>query len=232
MRVTIRYFAVLREAAGRSAEERVLSPGTSVGDLLDRLAEDYPIVDRLRAYSRVMVNQEYVPLDHPLSDGDEFVIIPPVSGGAGPFRVVQEPIDPDEVTAAVAAPDAGAIVTFQGTVRDNARGRRVLYLEYDAYPAAAEKTLAQIGDEIRERWGIDRVAITHRIGRVEIGEPSVVIAVASPHRAEAFDACRYAIDRIKEIVPIWKKEAYEGGETWIGSEAAYQEQFGHSTSRK
>ena len=142
MRVTIRYFAVLREAAGRSAEERVLSPGTSVGDLLDRLAEDYPIVGRLRAYSRVMVNQEYVPLDHPLADGDEFVIIPPVSGGAGPFRVVTEPIDPDDVAAAVAAPDAGAIVTFQGTVRDNARGRRVLYLEYDAYPAAAEKTLA------------------------------------------------------------------------------------------
>lgn len=232
MRVTIRYFAVLRDAAGRSVEERVLPPGASVGDLLDRLGADYPVVARLRNYARVMVNQEYVPLDHPLADGDEFAIIPPVSGGAGPFRVVDGPIDLDAVTAAVADPAAGAIVTFQGTVRDNARGRQVLYLEYDAYPAAAEKMLAQIGDEIRERWGIDRVAITHRIGRVEVGEPSVAIAVAAPHRAEAFDACRYAIDRIKEIVPIWKKEVYQGGETWIGSEPAYQAEYGHSSRRQ
>lgn len=231
MRVTVRYFAVLREATGKRSEERVVPVGTSVGEFLDRLAADYPAVDQLRNYSRVMVNQEYVSSDQPLADGDEFVIIPPVSGGAGPFRIVEEPIDPEEVRAAVEDPGSGAVALFLGVVRNNARGREVLYLDYDAYPAAAEKMMAQIGDEIRERWGIDQVAITHRIGPVQIGEPSVVIAVSSPHRAEAFDACRYAIDRIKEIVPIWKKEFYADGETWIGSEAAYQKEFGHSTPR-
>ncbi|HID87231.1 MAG TPA: molybdenum cofactor biosynthesis protein MoaE [Anaerolineae bacterium] len=112
-------------------------------------------------------------------------------------------------------PGAGAIATFLGTVRDHSRGRRVLYLEYDAYPEMAERTLRQIGEEIRERWGLDRVAIVHRIGRLEIGEASVAIAVAAPHRAEAFEACRYAVDRLKEIVPIWKKEVWEGGEYWV-----------------
>jgi len=114
-------------------------------------------------------------------------------------------------------------------VRDTARGKAVRYLEYEAYPPAAEQSFRQIADEIRQRWGIDRVAIVHRVGRIEIGEASVVIAVASPHRAEAFDACRYAIDRLKQIAPIWKKEVYEDGEVWIGSEAAYQQAFGHST---
>jgi molybdopterin synthase catalytic subunit len=131
------------------------------------------------------------------------------------FRITEDEIRPQNVIKAVEHPAAGAIVTFLGTVRDRSRGKRVLYLEYDAYPGMAEKTLRQIGEEIRERWGLDRVAIVHRVGRLEIGEAIVAIAVAAPHRAEAFEACRYAIDRLKEIVPIWKKEAWEGGEYWV-----------------
>lgn len=230
MRVTVRYFAVLRELTGRRSEEREIPPGSTVGDLVERLASEYPVVDRLRRSSMLMVNQEYVAAHHLLEDGDEFALIPPVSGGAGPFRVIEGPIDVQQVVSAVSDPAAGAIVTFVGTVRDQARGRDVLALEYDAYPAAAEKMLARIADEIGERWGLGRVAITHRIGRLEVGEASVAIAIASPHRVEAFEACRYAIERIKQIVPIWKKEFYADGDVWIGSEAAYQELFGRASS--
>lgn len=131
------------------------------------------------------------------------------------FRVTEDEITAQMVIGAVEHPSAGAIVTFLGTVRDHSQGKRVLYLEYDAYPEMAEMTLRQIGEEIRERWGLDRVAIVHRVGRLEIGEASVAIAVAAPHRAEAFEACRYAIDRLKEMVPIWKKEVWEGSEHWV-----------------
>lgn len=226
MHVTVRYFALVREITGRRTEEREVPEGASVGTLIEQIVADHPPVERLRRASMLMVNQEYVQPDHVLAEGDEVALIPPVSGGAGPFRVIEDPIDPLEVTRAVADPGAGAIATFIGTVRNKARGRDVLYLDYEAYPAAAEKMLARIGDEIAERWGIDRVAITHRIGRLEVGEASVAIAVSSPHRNEAFDACHYAIERIKQIVPVWKKEYYTGGEVWIGSEAAYQEEFG------
>jgi len=111
-------------------------------------------------------------------------------------------------------------VTFQGTVRDNSRGKRVLYLEYEAYPEMAVKVMRQIADEIKARWGLDGVAIVHRVGRLEIGEASICIAVAAPHRAQAFEACRYAIDRVKEILPVWKKEVWEGGEYWVGWEGS------------
>jgi molybdopterin converting factor subunit 1 len=225
MHVTVRYFALVREIVGRRMEDREVPEGTSVGDLIDQIVAEYPTIERLRRSTMLMVNQEYVEPAHVLSEGDEVALIPPVSGG-GPFRVTEDVIDPREVSDAVADPGAGAIITFVGTVRNTARGSAVLYLDYEAYPAAAEKMLARIGDEIAERWGIDRVAITHRIGRLQIGEASVAIAVSSPHRNEAFEACHYAIERIKQIVPIWKKEYYADGDIWIGSEAAYQEAFG------
>ncbi|HUZ01092.1 MAG TPA: MoaD family protein [Thermomicrobiaceae bacterium] len=231
MRVTVRYFASLREAAGRTSEQRDMPEGALVADLLASLASDYPALAGLQAASMPMVNQEYVEVARVLRDGDEFALIPPVSGGSSRFAVVEGPIDVQAISDSVAGPGAGAIVTFVGTVRDAARGQAVRHLEYEAYAAAAERMLARVGDEIRERWGIERVAITHRVGRLDVGDASVAIAVASAHRAEAFDACRYAIDRIKEIVPIWKKEFYAEGETWIGSEADYQARFGHSGHR-
>jgi molybdopterin synthase catalytic subunit len=229
MQVTVRYFAIVREITGQESETRDVADGTSAGELLDEVARDFPAVGRLRASSMLMVNQEYAPAEQRLRDGDEVALIPPVAGGETLFNVTDEPIDLAAVAASVAHDGAGAVVTFSGTVRDNARGRTVRLLEYEAYPEAAEKMLARIGDEIAERWEVNGVAITHRVGRLQVGEASVAIAVSSPHRAEAFDACRYAIERIKQIVPIWKKEFYGDGETWIGSEAEYQAAFGYSS---
>ena len=137
--------------------------------------------------------------------------------GAASIRheITGQPIDAGAVVARVAAPAAGAIATFHGVVRDNSLGRRVQYLFYEAYPPMALKELQRLEEEVRERWSIEHIAITHRIGRVEIGDASVVIAVSSPHRREAIEACHYAIDRLKQTVPIWKKEYWEGGEVWI-----------------
>ena len=134
------------------------------------------------------------------------------------FEIVDHPIDERAVVTAVEWPGAGAVVTFAGVVRDNSKGKRVLYLEYEAYPEMAVKQMRVIADEMRARWGLERVAMAHRTGRLEIGEASVFIAVAAPHRGEAFEACRYAIDRLKQILPVWKKEVWEGGEYWVGWE--------------
>jgi len=225
MEVTVRYFAIVRETVGRSEETVVLDPGATTANLLTRLTDASPALKPLLPVVMLMVNHAYVRADHPLQDGDELALIPPVSGGAEasrPFRVQSETIDPRAVEAVVADSGMGAIVTFAGTVRNRARGRAVTRLAYEAYVPAAEKMLQQIGREISQRWNIDRVAITHRVGMLEIGETSVVIAVAAPHRADAFAACAYAIDRIKEIVPIWKQEFYTDGAVWNGSESDYQ----------
>ncbi len=166
----------------------------------------------------VMVNEVYADPAKVLTEGDEVAFIPPVSGGAGSprFWVQAEPLDPRAVEALVEDSGTGALVTFVGRVRDQARGQEVEGLEYEAYPSAAARMMEQIGGEIRERWGIEQVAIAHRTGRLAVGEASVVIAVSSPHRAAALAACKEAIDTLKGTVPIWKKEVYEGGEEWIG----------------
>lgn len=225
MEVRLRYFAIVRETLGRTEETRTVDPGTTAGELFDLLARETPRLAPMRPATMLMVNQEFASSDRALRDGDELALIPPVSGGGadtGRFRVQAEELDPRRVEAAVSGPGAGAVVTFTGVVRDNARGRAVTALEYEAYAPAAEKMLARIGREIEARWGVRNVAIEHRTGRLAIGEASVVIAVAAAHRGEAFAACAYAIERIKEIVPIWKKEQYVDGAVWIGSEADYQ----------
>ena len=135
------------------------------------------------------------------------------------FWLTGDPLDPAALTSLVENPGCGAVVTFVGTVRRDNEGRDVDYLEYEAYPGMAEAKMAEIGDEIRQRWGLTEVAIVHRLGRCEVGEASIVIAVASPHRREAFEACHYAIDRVKEIVPIWKREVWKDGAVWIGMHA-------------
>jgi molybdopterin synthase catalytic subunit len=229
MQVTVRYFASIREVIGQRSEVRDVPESTTAGELLEQIVRDHPAIDGLRRASRIMLNQAYAEPDQLLSDGDELALIPPVSGGSDNFHVTDQPIDMQALANLVASPGAGATATFAGHVRDNARGRGVQVLEYEAYEEAAEKALAQIGAEIRERWGVEGVAITHRVGRLMVGEVSVGIAVSSAHRSEAFDACRHAIERIKQIVPIWKKEFYSDGETWIGSEAEYQAAFGTST---
>jgi molybdopterin synthase catalytic subunit len=225
--VDVRYFAMIREVVGCARERRQVASGTTVGALFDDLIGEYPRLERMKPVTMLMVNQAYVPSDHLLREGDEVAFIPPVSGGAlSPYRVQEEPLDPRHLESIVAHPGAGAIATFIGTVRDHGRGQSVTHLEYEAYAPAAETMLAQIGEEIRQRWQTDRVAIAHRIGMLEVGESSVVISVASAHRDAAFDACRYAIERIKEIVPIWKKEHYSDGAVWIGSEHDYQVAIG------
>jgi MoaE-MoaD fusion protein len=225
--VDVRYFAIIREIVGHSAERREVPEGATVGDLFGQLIRDHPRLERMRPVTMLMVNKAYVAHDQELHHGDELALIPPVSGGSQPrFRIQSEPLDPRFTESLVAHPGAGAIATFIGTVRDHGRGRAVTHLEYEAYAPAAELTMAQIGDEIRERWGVDHVAIVHRIGSLAVGEASVVISVASAHRDAAFEACRYAIERIKEIVPIWKKEHYADGAAWLGSEHDYQVEIG------
>jgi molybdopterin synthase catalytic subunit/molybdopterin converting factor small subunit len=205
--VRVRLFAALRERAGWSEREL---------DGVARLADVWPALGLGDEPPGLLyaVNREYAPPERELVDGDEVALIPPVSGGA--FRLSDAPLSLDTVVEEVRSDEAGAIATFVGTTRVHSRGRTVTHLEYEAYQGMAEDVMAQIADELRRRYELCDVAIHHRVGRVGIGEPSVVIAVSAPHRQDALAACKDAIDALKETVPLWKKEAYEGGEEWIG----------------
>jgi molybdopterin synthase catalytic subunit/molybdopterin converting factor small subunit len=207
MRVTVRLFAGLRERAGRSRLE--LEDVARVEDVWSRLGLGEEPPGLLYA-----VNREYVEGGRELADGDEVALIPPVSGGS--FRLVEDPLDVAAVLREVEDPEAGALASFVGTVRRRSRDRDVVHLEYEAYEEMAEPMLAGLGDELTERHGLCAIAIHHRLGRVEIGEASVVIAVSARHRAAALDACREAIETLKATIPLWKKEIYAGGEEWIG----------------
>ena len=219
MNITIRYFARYREITGRSNEPFALEDGATVVQAGQALVARYPDLAELLPRSIYAVNRQYVPAETPLREGDELVFIPPMAGGeehvAALIKITREPLDRDAIIAAVAHPEAGGIVTFEGVVRNHARGKRIRYLEYEAYPEMAEEQFARIAAEATQRWGPLRIAIWHRVGRLEIGEASVIIVVAAPHRAEAFEACRYAIDTLKTTVPIWKKEVAEDGEEWV-----------------
>ena len=206
MNVTIKLFAGLRERAGWSERKVDASTVADVWAALG-LGEEPPGL----LYA---VNQEYAERDRPLEEGDEVALIPPVSGGA--FRLVDGPLDLDAVVAEVADERAGAIATFQGTVRRQSRGRQVIALEYEAYAGMAEKVMAEIADGVKARYELCEVAMAHLTGRCEVGDVSVAIAVSAPHRQDALSACRDVIDELKEHVPLWKKELYEGGEEWIG----------------
>jgi molybdopterin synthase catalytic subunit/sulfur carrier protein ThiS len=160
------------------------------------------------------VNRQYVDRDHGLEEGDELAIIPPVSGGD--FRLVQGPIDVPALLAQVERPEAGAIASFVGTVRASSRDREVVHLEYEAYEGMAEEVMEQLAAALQVKYELCEVAIAHRVGRVGIGEASVAIAISAPHRQDALAACTEAIDTLKNTVPLWKKEVYQGGEEWIG----------------
>jgi molybdopterin converting factor subunit 1 len=226
MNLRLKLFATLRERAGASDLDREFSAGVSVAEVWHALTREFPALSGQEDALSFAVNQEYVKPDFRPLDGDEVAFIPPVSGGligdvVGPVRIVRAPIDILALERAVADPGAGAIATFVGSTRNENSGRRVLRLEYEAYEPMALSEMRKLAAEAGERFGIIRAAITHRIGVVEIGEASVAIAVASAHRAEAFSACRFLIDRIKEIVPIWKKEHFEGGEIWVGCQTSH-----------
>lgn len=172
----------------------------------------------------VAVNREYAEGDPVLNDGDELALIPPVSGGSQQadeqplFEITDAPLSADEIASRVTNPFSGATLVFVGTVREWTKGKRTVFLEYEAYPEMAVAQMERIGKEIDEQWPGTRVAIVHRVGKLGISEASVVIAIATPHRADSFSACRHAIERLKQIVPIWKKEIWEDGEEWVGSQ--------------
>jgi molybdopterin synthase catalytic subunit/molybdopterin converting factor small subunit len=207
VQIRVRLFAGLRERAGWS--ERDL-------DDVSRLADVWPLLELGNEPPGLLyaVNREYAAPDHELADGDEVALIPPVSGGA--FRLSDRPLDVSAVVAEVADERAGGTAVFIGTTRVQSRGRTVLNLDYEAYEGMAEQVMADLAAELKRTYGLCAVAIAHRVGRVGIGEPSVVIAVSAPHRGDALAACKECIDQLKETVPLWKKEVYEGGEEWIG----------------
>jgi molybdopterin converting factor subunit 1 len=207
--VTVRLFAGLRERAGTSERQLDLPDGSAVEDAWNELDLGTRPPGLLFA-----INRRYVESDHVLNEGDELAVIPPVSGGA--FRLTEDPIDLDAVVAEVADDRAGAIATFLGTTRLVSRGRTVVHLEYEAYKGMAEQVMEELAATLKSKHDLCEVAITHRVGRVGIGETSVAIAVSAPHRHAALAACQEAIDTLKETVPLWKKEVYEGGEEWIG----------------
>lgn len=216
--VTVRFFAAAAQAAG-CREARGPWAGMTAGQVLTHLKTEYPGLEQLGATLAIAVNREYASPDTVLASGDEVALIPPVSGGSEKlYEVTDCPLISDEIAARVTNPHSGATLVFVGTVREWTKGKQTVLLEYEAYPEMAEGQMKRIGDEIAARWEGARTAIVHRVGRLATGEASVVIAVATPHRADSFEACRHAIERLKEIVPVWKKEVWSDGEEWVGSQ--------------
>ncbi|HEU5305323.1 MAG TPA: molybdenum cofactor biosynthesis protein MoaE [Gemmatimonadales bacterium] len=234
MRIRVRLFARYREATGRERLEVDLPDGGTVDSAWTAVVHRHPELKQYRPYTLFAVGHDYVSPDHPLKSEDELCLFPPVSGGstsprtsgarakptpeqADTYCVVEQPLSPDGAAAAVDDPAAGGIVIFSGVVRNETRGRPVKFLEYEAHTPMAEAKLREIGQTVRARWpGVRRVAMWHRVGRLEIGEASVLIAVSAAHRQDAFEACKFAIDTLKQTVPVWKKEHFEDGEVWVG----------------
>ncbi len=215
MQVRVKLFGSVREAAGTKELSMELAEGATLADLRELLAGDHEIFERLGDRLAASVNFEVEPWARRLREGDEVAFLPPVAGGGGRCTLSDRPLDPGEVVARVSGPERGGLVTFIGAVRNQARGATIHHLEYEGYPAMAEREMEKICGRAAERWPEVQVAIAHRVGHLEVGELAVVIAAAAPHRAEAFEACRFAIDALKETVPIWKKECAEDGAYWV-----------------
>jgi MoaE-MoaD fusion protein len=219
VRVRVRLFARYREAAGQDRIEVDLPDGGTVESAWEAVVARHPELGPYRSFTLFAVGHEYVEPGDRLKADDELCLFPPVSGGSGmeTYRVVQHVLAPDVIASLVDDPGAGGIAIFSGVVRNQTGGRGVKFLEYEAYAPMAEAKMREIGEALRARWtGVRRVAILHRIGRLEIGESSVLIAVSAAHRGDAFAACQHAIDTLKRTVPIWKKEHFEDGEVWVG----------------
>jgi molybdopterin synthase catalytic subunit/molybdopterin converting factor small subunit len=220
MKVQVRLFARYREAAGHDRIEVELPEGGTAETAWEAVSHRFPVLGPYRPFTLFAVRNDYVEPAHALREGDELCLFPPVSGGAldGDWiEVTAEPLSERDVIGAVSNAGAGGIVVFSGVVRDRTGGRRVKFLEYEAHASMAEAKMREIATAVRVRWpDVTRIAMIHRIGRLEIGESSVMIGVSSPHRRQAFEACHFAIDTLKETVPVWKKEYFEDGEVWVG----------------
>ena len=222
MQITVRFFAFHRDIFGAPVLQLDVPPGTTLGQLWERLGEQYPALVPATRSIMFALNQSYVDPATELHEGDEAAFIPPVSGGQtqwSPFMMGDQPLDPEPLMRYVQTPQDGALVLFTGVVRDNFGGRRTSYLLYEAYPEMAVPVLQQLASEAQSRWEIGRVAVHHRIGRLEIGVTAVLVAVAAPHRHAAFEAAEYIMNRIKEVAPIWKREHWaDGAQEWVGDE--------------
>lgn len=224
MILRVLFFGQLKEIVGK-AEEACLAPDNwALEDLFASYAEKFPALKEFRASVAAAINQDYAEWNSGLRAGDEVAFLPPVSGGQeakiafDTYRIVRNTIPTEEVVAGLKAAEDGAVAVFEGIVRNHSKGKRTLYLEYEAYEAMALAKMREIGATMREKFAIDRLALIHRLGRLEIGETSVLVAVSAAHRGAAFDACRYGIDTLKRTVPIWKKEYFADGAVWAEGE--------------
>jgi molybdopterin synthase catalytic subunit len=218
MVIRVLFFGMLKDLAGVASDSLELPHGATLSDALRHYESRIPRLKDLLPSIAVSVNQEYAGRDVALSPGDEVALLPPVSGGQPLATIVRERIDTSAVLHRLKASSDGAAVVFEGIVRDNTRGRRTLYLDYDAYEVMALKQMELLGSQAKTQFPIRELALVHRLGRLEIGETSVLIVVCSAHRSAAFDACRWIIDTLKKTVPIWKKEYFEDGAVWADGE--------------
>ena len=231
MKVRVLFFGIAREITGLGQDSPELDTGASAADLLRLYAARFPRLGEIGASLVLAVNREFGDPARPLAENDEVAFLPPVSGGSGDgpspwtqriehpsghfFALTREPLDPRGIARTLLQGKDGALVTFEGVTRNNTKGRPTFHLDYECYEPMAIRVMARIGEELAQSHAIDRIAMVHRLGRVEIGEASVVIVVTAPHRKPAFDACSEAIARLKKLVPIWKKEHFEDGAVWV-----------------
>jgi len=223
MRVKVLFFGVLKDLVGKAEESVDLPAGTTLGSLFARYSQRYETLDAKRPSILFARNQEFAKPDTVLSDNDEVAFLPPVSGGSGGsdghvFEIVRETIDSRALVAKLQRPEDGAVVVFEGVVRNNTKGRATTHLEYECYEGMAKEQMARIGREIAGQFAIGRLGIVHRLGRLEIGEASVVVVATAPHRKPAFEAALEGINRLKREVPIWKKEFFADGAVWVDGE--------------
>ncbi len=220
MTVKVLFFGLLHDLTGVAQEEAAVRDGETLGDLWGRYESRFPRMRDLSDSLVAAVNEEMANRSRPLREGDEVAFMPPVSGGAGGdvYRLTRDRIPSESLVEQLKTPEDGAVVMFEGVVRNRSHGRTVLYLEYEAYEPMAVRKMEEIGREAKHKFPIDRVGMVHRLGRLAIGETSVAIVVTSAHRKAAFEACQFAIDCLKQVVPIWKKEYFADGSVWAEGE--------------
>ena|SRR5579864_197285 len=236
MVLRVLFFGQLKDIVGKAEEACQAPDGWRLEDLFASYSEKFPRLGEFRTSVAAAINQDYATWDTCLRAGDEVAFLPPVSGGQETrvaedlYSIVRERIPTDEFVSRLKAAEDGAVAVFEGIVRNHSKGKRTLYLEYEAYEPMALGKMREIGVKMREQFAIDRLAIVHRLGRLEIGETSVLVAVSAAHRGAAFDACRYGIDTLKRLVPIWKKEYFADGAIWAEGEKPTAEAFPPSKS--
>ncbi len=218
MQVRVLFFGMLKDLTGSAGETLPVREGALLGDVLAHYEKQVPRLKELIPSLAMSVNREYAGPETRLHSGDEIALLPPVSGGAGNALIVHHRIEASSIIETIKKPEDGAVVTFDGIVRNHTRGRRTLYLEYEAYEEMALRQMQGLAERAIADFKVRDVAIVHRLGRLEIGETSVLIVVASAHRQAAFTACRWIIDTLKKTVPIWKKEHFEDGAVWADGE--------------